>query len=383
MTIVSSMDAVAVNADPVPAIRNKTRPDWGQVLGQNMRFYWNKARYGLFLMRRPGRGSQGLVQQARVVMRDGAGWLPYWAIRDTYGLWRGGHPPWIYLQELASATTERTKLAIVRRLLAQLPARVSFPFVFNPQFSHSAPIRAAFGHAGFNLLEVETYVCAPPAGPGEMIDRLTGKSIKGTLRRARRDLDLVEITVADYLRFDQMNLVARGKKNYRDINADRILLEEALKHGRARLLATRRKATPANPGPFPADAAMACLWDDKDGTYKIWRLTHRLRNGTEMAGMPNPDASKLLILAALEDAAARGMMLETDGSTPGLTRLYSTFGPGIFNRTMRLHCERHTLWSVVNKYYPFLFRAIARWTVCGWSAPQVPSAASTSSALML
>jgi hypothetical protein len=72
-------------------------------------------------------------------------------------------------------------------------------------------------------------------------------------------------------------------------------------------------------------------------------LPCQLRDVIDITNQPNPDASKLLILAALEDAAVKGLNLEPDDSTLGLTKLYSAFGPGISNRTMRLQCERNPL----------------------------------------
>jgi len=60
----------------------------------------------------------------------------------------------------------------------------------------------------FKLLEWETYVYTPPpaAGHADLIDTLSGRSIKGTLRRARRDLEIVDISVRDYLHIQQSTL---------------------------------------------------------------------------------------------------------------------------------------------------------------------------------
>src|SRR5205823_3637373 len=113
--------------------------------------------------------------------------------------------------------------------------------------------------------------------------------------------------------------------------------------------------SPGNPGPFTMDAAVACLWDEEDGTYKLWRITHRPRVSSDTAAKPHMDATKLLVLAVMQDAAARNLTLETDGSTPGLAKFYAIFGPGIFRRTTRLQCEHETVWSMLNRYYPSVF----------------------------
>jgi hypothetical protein len=267
---------------------------------------------------------------------------------------RGGQPAWVYLRDFALAG--RQKAAIIRQLLARLPGGVSFHFVCSPDLPDTALVRQAFHNAGFKLMDVETNIYTPPIGRAELIDTFSGRSIKGTLRRARRDLDVIEISVRDYFRFQRANLASSGKKNYRNDNLDQLMLEEALRRKKARILAARRKPTDARPGTAPIDAAMVCLWDQTDNLFKLWRLTYRVH--ARGPTMPHVDASKLLILAAMQDAADRKMILETDGSTPGLAKLYALFGPGVFQRTTRLQCERETLWALLNRYYPSLGRRL-------------------------
>jgi len=97
------------------------------------------------------------------------------------------------------------------------------------------------------------------------------------------------------------------------------------------------------------------IYAEEDGTYKLWRITHRRRGDGNASDKPHADATKLLILAVMQDAAARNLVLETDGSTPGLAQFYAIFGPGIFRRTTRLQCEHETIWSMLNRYYPSVF----------------------------
>jgi hypothetical protein len=106
------------------------------------------------------------------------------------------------------------------------------------------------------------------------------------------------------------------------------------------------------------DTAIACLWDKEDGTYKLWRETYRVRADSDARTRPHVDATKLLVLTVMEDAAARNLTLETDGSTPGSATFYAMFGPGIFRRTTRLQCERQTVWASINKNYPSMFRKL-------------------------
>jgi hypothetical protein len=327
------------------------------------RFRLNKLVYGrifpLFhrtLVTACSTGESRIVREAGVVTRAGIGYLPYYVTLDERGNRRGGQPPWKYLQNLASSTDDRTKKTICRQLLAQLPTGVSFHFVFSPALADVELVRAVFKSAGFRPMDVETYVCARAPENGDLINSLTGKSIKGTLKRARRDLEIVEISADDFFNFHRENLKAAGRHNYRDTVSDRLMLEDGLLHNHARIIAARRKPTSANPGPFPVDAAIACLWDKEDGIYKLWRTSRRLRDRSDTAPKPHTDATKFLILAVMEDAAAKKLTLETDGSTLGLARLYALFGPGIFQRKTRLQCEHETVWSTANRYYPSLFR---------------------------
>ncbi|HET7084710.1 MAG TPA: hypothetical protein VFI23_08070 [Rhizomicrobium sp.] len=284
----------------------------------------------------------------------GLGRLPYWMLRDDRGLWQGGQPPWTYLQDLAPSAGEQMKGTIIRRLLAQLPSHVSFHFVFSPRIANAALVRDVFEKAGFHTYEMKTYLCQPPAGE-DLIAALTGKSIRTNLRQARRDLDLVELSAEEFFAFQDANLKASGKKSYRDDNADRIMLKHALARGQAQIIAARRKPDENCPAPV-LDAAIACLWDRADGTYKLWRITNRSGEGENK---PHLHGVKFLFLAAMENARAKDLLLDTDGSTPGLAKLYETFGPGIFEPRIRLHFERKTLWAHFVTDYPSIIRLLA------------------------
>ena len=329
-------------------------------VADSLRFRFNQLLYGtIFQAFRRTRCSlvqQGrFVMEARVATRHGCGELPFCIVRDERGIQRGGQPAWMYLRDLVSPNSD-AKGAITRQLLAQLPANVSFHFVFSPELMNTKIIRAAFKSAGFRLLDVDTYVCVRQPPGTDLINTFTGKSIKGTLRRANRALELFEMSAEEFFSFHQRNLENAGKTSYRDLATDCLMLKEGLRRGRARILAARRKQSPEQPGPFPIDAAVACLWDETDGAYKLWRMSHRSNENSPAATRPHPDAGKLLVLAVMEDATNRNLTLETDGSTPGLARFYAIFGPGVFRRTKRLQCEHETVWSLISRHYPSIFR---------------------------
>jgi hypothetical protein len=344
----------------MPPARPRASTIWIEALGSMSRFYCNKLRHGTFVPRPHGSEARSLdapssmVRYAHATVGEESGSLPYCVGHDPRGISRGAQPAWTYLSNFAA--TGRQNTTLIRRLLAQLPSGVAFHFVCSPDMPGAAQVRRAFYGAGFRLQNVETYIYTPPAGHADLIDTLSGKSIKGTLRRARRDLEIIEISVRDYFQFQRANLAACGMKNYRDDNLDQLMLEEALRRKNACILAARRKPADEHAAPHAFDAAIACMWNEAAGIFKLWRLTYRARGPESLA--PHADASKLLILAAMQQAASRKLILDTDGSTPGLAKLYALFGPGIFKRTTRLQCERDTLWAIINHYYPSLGRQL-------------------------
>jgi hypothetical protein len=331
----------------------------GSVLAEawscTMRFYWNKLRQALV----PGEtktAEDGSIQFARATLGNASAELPYCMSRDARGIMCGVQPAWLYLDDFASAGPNR--VAIIRQLLARLPGGVSFHFAFRSNLSDGASVRRAFAGCGFKILEWATYVYTPPASHtgtlAELIDTFSGKSIKGTLRRALRDLEVVDLSVGDYIGLQRANLAAEGKKNNRNDNLDELILKEAMRRNCVRVLAARRKSTDTHPGPHPVDAALVCLWDEKARISQLWRLTYCHRD--DGPNKTNVDASKLLVLAAMQDAAERKFVLDTDGYTSGMAKLYGLFGPGVFQLADRLHCERECLWAILIRYYPSLGR---------------------------
>jgi hypothetical protein len=334
--------------------------DLARAVANGFRFRLNQLVYGsilpVFYRIETGLVSKGgLLNEVQVMTRQGAGCLPFYVVRDENGLWRGGQPGWKHLRGLTFSSHGAADI-LNRHLIGQLPANVSFLFVFVADLADAEPVKTAFKSAGFRLREMETYICVPQAGSQDTIDTLTGRSIKGTLRRARRDLELVDLTVDDFFSFHEENLFALGRTSYRDSISDRMTLTECKAAGRARILGARRKTGPNQTAAPPLDAALACLWDKEDGVYKLWRTTYRRGSCMQEAPKPHPDASKLLTLAAIEDARARKLILDTDGSAPGTEHYYGLFGPGFFQRTIRLQCEHETVWSIINRYYPSVFK---------------------------
>lgn len=352
---------------PPPSARTPSRPSGARIssiavlaeaFASTARFYGNKLRYGTLTRGGAGQetGGDGPIRHARAALGDARADLPYCMSRDGRGIMCGVQPAWLYLDDFPDAGSQ--KVAIIRRLLAKLPGRVSFHFAFQSHLSDGASVRRAFADCGFKILEWKTYVYTPPATHtgtlAELIDTFTGKSIKGTLRRALRDLEVTDMSVDDYIGLQRANLAAEGKKNSRNDSLDELNLKEAMRRKCVRVFAARRKSSEAHPGPHPVDAALVCLWDERARISQLWRLTYCHRD--DGPNKTNVDASKLLVLAAMQDAAERKFILDTDGYTSGMAKLYGLFGPGIFQLADRLHCDRECLWARLIRYYPSLGR---------------------------
>lgn len=365
MTLVSPLDSAGLDVLPgmrapkaalqTAGAKNSPAMVLAQALVSTLRFHWNRLRYGS-LPPDAGDDEMGPVWHAHVSMGNANASLPYCLGPDSRGIMCGVQPAWMYLNDFAG--NGRQKVAIIRRLLAKLPGGVTFHFSFQLGLSDEPLVRQAFASAGFTMLDWKTYVYKPPAEYGDLVDSFTGRSIKGTLRRARRDLEIVEISMREFIDGQRVNLAASGKKNNRNDSLDEQILEEAVRRKCARILAARRKPVDGCPSPAPIDATLVCLWDENTRNMLLWRLSYREHD--DGLFKPHVDASKLLVLAAMEDCAARKFTLDTDGYTSGMSKMYALFGPGVFRLADRLHCERECLWATLIRYYPSLGRRFPR-----------------------
>lgn len=356
------------------------RQGWQRIMLDAARFYFNKIRYGL-LEPFAGRAVNaievvwggGLLKEIRVFGKTGLGRLPYCEMRDASGIRRVFQLPWVHVENILDCTDDKTRLLTMRRLLAMLPCGACCNFVLGRNLTHADVVAETFRRIGFRVVNVDTFYYQPPANVDNVFETLTSKSIKIMLRQARRELELVDVSPREFVKYYKDNIEASGKNSYFDLETDRVLFELGVSTGRARIVGARRKATAERPGPFPLDAAMVCTWSPEQDNYKFIRLTHRSRVDCAPGEAPHKNASKLLILAAMEDAAALGLPFETDGTTPGMTKVYAMFGPGVFRPAVRIQCMRDTIWSLAYKEYPSIARRIARITRLGMRPPLLTS----------
>ena len=341
---------------PPPPYRSAELLQFCGAVRRTIQFHLNRAVYGGCKSVDAACSKSPLVREVTVFTAKGQARLPYSINRDNDAIWRGIQPAWLHLSDLDTAGDSRTNIKIIRLLLAQLPSKASFIFIFSPFLKDVAGTKVAFEAAGFTTSERKTFLWNPKSATNAL-EALTGKSIKGTLRRAQRDLEIRYITAAEFFAFHSETIAAAGKHDYRVGSSDAAMLAECVKNGTARIIAACKK-TASPPGRGSFDAAVACVWDKSDLTYKLWRMAYRPKG--DGPDEPHPDATKLLLLATMNHAAEEGLVLDTDGCTPGLEHFYSLFGPEVFQCRMRLHCDRETLHAYIHKRYPSIFAKLFR-----------------------
>lgn len=238
------------------------------------------------------------------------GRLPYVVRRTKIGMLWGASPDWSHLggPVLSQSLSEQEKNDVLARLIAQLPAHISYGFVCSSYANEAALVRRAFTSAGFTHFVEETYCERPTELCG--LNRLKRKH-RLRLEAARKAIDIIEIGPDEFVEFYSANLAEAGLPTRRELNTARDLIAAggAQEPPQVKIFAAKKKASS---GPF--DAAIACAWDRMRSYY--WMSTRRPHDS-------HPDAIKLLLLDAMRHAQSLGLVFDTDGcSTPGSEILY-------------------------------------------------------------
>jgi hypothetical protein len=282
------------------------------------------------------------------------GRLPFVLSKNRIGLVQGHDPHWSHLGgPIVDEKLSRMEQAgVIRSLLEQLPRSVSFHFVCNPDLSYADLVRSAFWESGFHHTTQVTYL--RPPSDGDVLNTRKSKH-RGHFTRAAKELDCVDITAKEFVRFFEANLKARGKTSYSPLETLARLIEEAVSRGHARAIAampSSRILQGHADGTTAYDAAIVYVWDSYRCYY--WLSTARAPFADYSCTKPHPDATKLLALRAMEDARAMNLIFDTDGvTTRGSENLYrNMFGlrdeeyRDVFQRATileKLHqkCRRH------------------------------------------
>jgi hypothetical protein len=277
------------------------------------------------------------------VIREGVvvGRLSFVLLRNRLGLLRGQDPHWSHLGGpiVDQRLSRREQAEVIHSLLEQLPRRVSFYFVCNPDLSYADLVRNAFKQSGFVHQTQVTYLRLPTEG-----NVLSGRKSKhrGHLKRAAKELDCVDISAKDFVQFYERNLKARKKKSYSPLDTLTSLIERAISRGQARAVAARPLSpseSVVNSQSSSYDAAIVYVWDNERCYY--WLSTNRLASRYD--SKPHPDATKLLAVRAMEDAQAMNLIFDVDGvTTPGADNFYRNMF-GLSNEQLRDVFKRQTM----------------------------------------
>jgi len=282
------------------------------------------------------------------------GRLPFILSARKPGLTWGHNPHWSHMAgpivDQRLSRTEQT--GVISSLLEQLPRGISFNFVCSPSLAYADIVRSAFKQAGFEHTTQITYVRPPSFG--DVLDTRKSKH-RGHFKRAAKELHCVDISAQEFVQFYGANLDAQGKTSYSPLGILPCLIEEAISRGQARAIAAKSKCDDRSGicqlSAFN-DAAIVYIWDDYRCYY--WLSTRRTPHPGDSFAKPHPDATKFLVVKAMEDAQAMNLIFDTDGvTTAGSANLYrNIFGlrevqcRDVFQRVtvlerLRQKCRQH------------------------------------------
>ncbi|MDO6416241.1 hypothetical protein Q4F19_17780 [Sphingomonas sp. BIUV-7] len=274
------------------------------------------------------------------------GWLRYIIYRNKIGLRLGVSPFWTHLggPVLRSGLSSDRQRHTIRHLVSELPSDVSMRFVCDSNSDYAAIVRDEFMAAGFSLTLLPTYLNQP--GDSDILSRMKSRH-RAQIRAAANEMTIQDIHPDHFIRFYRHNLPSRS---HSPLVAAHQLLSEGIARGQAHAIVAINMREPCSEG-MP-DAAIACVWDRN--RYYYWLSTRR-RPSTTNASKPNPEATKLLILAAVDRAAMMG--LEFDADSPETAGGRALFAQILRFRRIehRLVFTRHTL---LNKAYNQVTRRI-------------------------
>jgi hypothetical protein len=286
------------------------------------------------------------------------GQLPFVLLRGRLGLVRGQDPHWSHLGgPIVDHRLSRSEQAeVIRSLIEQLPRWASFYFVCNPDLSYADLVRSAFKNSGFDHATQMTYLRLP--SDGEVLNTRKSKH-KGHVKRAAKELECVDISAKEFVQFFETNLKARGKTSYSPLDTMTVLIDKALSRGQARAIAAKpisRSQSVNNGSSALYDAAIVYVWDKNRCYY--WLSTHRIPSKDNSNAKPHPDATKLLVVKAMEEAQTMDLVFDADGvSTPGADNLYrNMFGLRI--EQSRDVFQRATILERFRQKYRQQFRAL-------------------------
>jgi hypothetical protein len=314
------------------------------------------------------------------VLKDGVlvGSLPYVLRRTKLGIRWGACPDWSHIggPVVCQSLSEEEKSDVLDRLIAQLPANVSFGFACGPHPIDTPLFRHAFTSAGFSHSTVPTYSQTP--SQADVLGRVRRKRRK-LIESARRKLDVVEIDEYEFIDFYSANMAEVALAAGLPLDIARALIAKGRVGDRRQVRVVAAKAKQAD---GRIDAAIACVWDKT--RYYYWMSARRRHSADRPADKPHPGANKLLIVDAMAHAQSLGLIFDADGcGTPGAEKLYKQVlripnqeFRDIFERETRLGGWYRAQRDRLEKFAAFQFaRRLVRRGAMGWRPGRIGAAA--------
>jgi hypothetical protein len=272
--------------------------------------------------------------------------------RNALGMKQAYNLPWARTcgPSIPEGINEERRADITRRLIRQLPTNVSFFLTLADEFDFRL-----FLEEGFKPVSEANYVIPPVPFPA--LHASLSKMTKRHIKQAQRDLVVSTTTPDSFIEIYATDLARRRRKPYAPLDIARDILSEGQRQGQARIFTAKRRDT------GEIDAAIACLWDN--ARYYYWMTTRRLQASGQ--NKPHQGAVKLLLWSALQDAAARGLTFDFDGTgidpapgKNGKVRLYDGMGA---QRCVRYAVKRETKLEQVLGHLRLPVKLVIRSTV--------------------
>jgi hypothetical protein len=265
----------------------------------------------------------------------------YWSRRNRLGLSFGYNPPLSHLTGFALSPRlgplEQRK--VIDELIARLPKRMSFHFVFDSEGQNADHIRHSFQEAGFTHHTHKSYL--RPPGDSDVLSGIKNPEHKRRIRSADQRLRGKTIGAEEFLTLYDINLRAAGKKLQWPIDIAHKLIEEGVRRQQMYLIAVSKSQVDDPDGKY--DAAIACICDPTGKRLYYWMST---RSPPDGKNKPHRDASKVLAKRAMEYAQNLNWIFDADGaSTKGAEEFQkNSLGLGIWEKRdvfMRLTTPAH------------------------------------------
>ncbi|GGD90522.1 hypothetical protein GCM10011390_06590 [Aureimonas endophytica] len=246
-----------------------------------------------------------------------AGWLRYVVHRNKIGARLGIAPFWTHLggPVLADGLSPEDQRKAVAEIARQLPRTVSFRFMCDPSTPYAGLVREEFEKVGFECEQHPNYLQYPD--DVGVLERMKGRH-RTQIKAAMKKTDVEDGSPDEFIAFYERNLETRA---HSPLPIAHRLLRAGVAAGQVRIFFACNRA--GAEGLDRIDAAIACAWDGQ--RYYYW-LSRRRSERAETPHLPPPnrEATKILVLAAIDHARELGLVFDADSpETIGGRTLFS------------------------------------------------------------